>query len=98
MRVHWTLAALADVRAAEAYIARHSKHYAEGMVKRIFDRTELLSQFPHIGPVVPEYEDDSLRELYEDPYRIVYRVMEEQVDIIAVVHSARRMPRGLTSK
>jgi len=33
--------------------------------------------------------------LFEDPYRIIYRVLEQQIDIVAVVHAARRMPRGL---
>lgn len=31
----------------------------------------------------------------EGPFRIVYRVLETQVDIVAVVHAARRIPRGL---
>jgi plasmid stabilization system protein ParE len=95
MTVHWTEAALADLQAAEAYIARHSEQYAHAMVERIFERSELLVSHPRLGPVVPEYEEETLRELFVDPYRIVYRLLDEQVDILAVVHGARRMPRGL---
>ncbi len=95
MNVHWTEAALADLQAAEAYIARHSEQYARAMVERIFERSELLTTHPRLGPVVPEYEEETLRELFVDPYRIVYRLLDEQVDIVAVVHAARRMPRGL---
>ncbi len=72
MNVRWTEAALADLQAAEAYIARRSEHYASVMVERIFDRSELLASQPRLGPVVPEYEDETLRELFVDPYRIVY--------------------------
>jgi toxin ParE1/3/4 len=68
MNVHWTEAALADLRGIEAYIARHSERYARAMVERIFRHTEALAQFPQIGGVVPEYEDESLRELFEHPY------------------------------
>ena len=57
------------------------------------ERTPSLQ--PRLGPVVPEYEDETLRELFVDPYRIVYRLLDDQVDIVAVVHGARRMPRGL---
>jgi toxin ParE1/3/4 len=95
MNVHWTESALADLRAIEAYISRHSTRYARGMIERIFARSERLAAHPRSGPVVPEYQDETLRELFEDPYRIVYRVLEDQVDVVAVVHSARRMPRGV---
>ncbi len=95
MNVRWTEAALADLQAAEAYIARHSEQYARVMVERIFDRSELLTSQPRLGPVIPEYENETLRELFVDPYRIVYRLLDHQVDIVAVVHGARRMPRGL---
>ena len=86
---------MADLRAVEAYIARHSPQYAHGMIERIFARTGQLESHPRLGPVVPEYDDEVLRELLEDPYRIVYRVGAVQIDIVAVVHAARRLPRGL---
>jgi plasmid stabilization system protein ParE len=95
MNVHWTEAALADLRAIETYISRHSSHYARGMVERIFSCSARLADHPSLGPMVPEYDDESLREVFEDPYRIVYRLMPQQIDIVAVVHAARRMPRGL---
>jgi plasmid stabilization system protein ParE len=42
--------------------------------------------------MVPEYDADSLRELLESPYRIIYEALAEQINIIAVIHSARKMP------
>ncbi len=98
MNVHWTESALADLRAAEDYIARHSPHYARVIVERVFARSEQLATHPRTGPVVPEYDDETIRELFEDPYRIIYRVLDQQVDIIAVVHASRRLPRGNRSR
>ncbi len=96
MTVHWTDAAMADLQSIQAYIARHSVQYAQGMVTRIFIRTDLLSDHPRLGAMVPEYEDETLRELFEHPYRIVYRlVSDDRADVVAVVHAARLMPRGL---
>jgi toxin ParE1/3/4 len=95
MNVHWTESALADLQSVEAYISRHSPRYAAGMVERILSRSGQLETHPQLGAVVPEYRDETLRELFEDPYRLVYRVGEHQIDIVAVVHGARRMPRGL---
>jgi toxin ParE1/3/4 len=93
--VHWTPSALADVKAIEAYITRHSYGYGRSVVRRLFDRSAVLADFPLIGGVVEEYDDPSLRELIEVPYRIIYRVLDAQVDVVAVVHAARRLPRGL---
>ena len=95
MIVNWTEAALADLRAIEVYISRHSPQYSRSTIEKIFAFTGQLADFPYLGAEVLEYEDESLRELLEGPYRIVYRVYKDRVDVVAVVHSARRMPRGL---
>jgi toxin ParE1/3/4 len=95
MIVHWTEAALSDLHAVEVYIGRHSPQYARAMVERIFARSGTLADHPRLGPAVPEFGDDEHRELFEDPDRIVYRVLAEQIDIVAIVHAARRLPRGL---
>jgi len=95
MTVNWTEAALTDLQGIEAYISRHSPQYARSTVDKIFARTEMLEEFPQLGAEVPEYGDESLRELLEGLYRIVYRVYKDRVDVVAVVHSARRMPKGL---
>ncbi len=84
VNVRWAEAALADLQAVEAYIARHSEQYARAKVERIFERSELLATQSRLGPVVPEYEDETLRELFVDPYRIVYRLLDDQPDIVAV--------------
>jgi len=81
MKVHWTESALADLQAVEMYIARHSPQFAHGMVDRILARSGQLETHPRLGAIVPDYDDEALRELFEDPYRIVYRVGEDQVDI-----------------
>ncbi len=95
MIVFWTEAALADLAAVEAYIQRHSPQYAIGMVERVFARSESLSAQPRIGQMVPEYEDETVRELFENPYRIIYKILDQRVDILAVVHAARRLPQNL---
>ena len=97
MNVYWTEAALADLRAVQAYIARHSPRYADAMVQRIINRTDSLTHNPLIGAVVPEYDVEILREVLESPYRVIYRVMAEQFHIIAVIHAARTIPPDLPS-
>lgn len=62
------------------------------MIERIFDCASQLENHPLRGAVVLEYDDDSIREVLEAPYRIIYRVLENRVDVLAVVHAARAMP------
>ena len=42
--------------------------------------------------MVPEYEAPDIREVIERPYRIIYRVKAERVEVLAVVHGAQRFP------
>lgn len=89
MTLHWTRAALCDIEAIEAYISRHSARYARGMIERIFACASQLENHPLIGAIVPEYGDDSIREVLQAPYRIIYRTLQDRVDVLAVVHAAR---------
>ena len=71
MIVHWTESSLDDLQALETYIARRSPQYARGLVERIFDRGDALSSQPRLGPAIPGYEVQGLREVLENPYRII---------------------------
>jgi toxin ParE1/3/4 len=51
--------------------------------------------FPESGRVVPELERADVRELLEAPYRVIYRVWPDAIEVVAVVH-ARRQLRGRT--
>lgn len=93
MTVHWTATAVAHLQAIRDYIARNSPGYAQALVDRITRRTETLAAIPLLGAEVPEYADESIREVLEHPYRIIYRATSEQIEILAVVHGARRLPR-----
>ncbi len=95
MTVHWTRNALRNPTAIHDHIAQNSAKYALGMVDRITRRSEHAGEFPHLGAVVLEYEDEAIREVAELPYRIIYHVTEDRVEILAVVHGARQLPPNL---
>ncbi len=92
MRVHWTNTAIEHLLAIYEYIAQDSPMYAQRMVDRLTRRSEQIAAFPLSGRRVPEYEIHNIREVIEKPYRIIYRVKPDQVDILAVVHSAQLLP------
>jgi len=93
-RVAWSPAALEDVDSIAAYIARDSAHYAAAVVRQILSTSRQLADFPRSGRVVPEFEDESLRELLVSSYRLIYEVREETVTIAAVVHAKQSFSSG----
>jgi len=44
-----------------------------------------------IGRLVPEADRDDVRELILQGYRIIYRVLPECVEILAVIHGSRNL-------
>ena len=92
MKVHWTNSAVEQLIAVYEYIARDSRQYALRTVDRITRRSIQIGEYPGSGRVVPEYESPDVRELIEPPFRIIYRIGRDRVDILAVIHGAQRLP------
>jgi addiction module RelE/StbE family toxin len=92
VRVHWTNKALDHLLAIHQYVAQNSEIYADRLVDRLTRRSEQIGLFPESGRMVPEYKRVDIREVIERPYRIIYRVKEDQVDVLSVVHTAQQLP------
>jgi len=57
--------------------------------KKITNIVKAIPQFPKSGRVVPEYRDENLRGKIYKNYRIVYRLKEEFIEIVAICHGAK---------
>ena len=91
MRVVWTKAADTNLQAIYDYIAQTSADYARRMVERITARSRQIGAFPMAGRTVPEFQVGQIREVFEHPYRIIYGIRSDRIDIVAVVHMSRRL-------
>jgi toxin ParE1/3/4 len=91
VRVNWTNSALNHLLSIHDYAAQNSKVYADRLVDRITRRSEQIGVFPESGRTVPEYGREDIREVIERPYRIIYRIKEDQIDVLAVLHGTQRM-------
>ena len=89
MKVHWTETAEDHLDAIYAYIARDSPEYALRMVDRLTRRSQQIAGFPLAGRKVPEYEMEQIREVIEGPYRIIYHIKPDQIDVLAVIHASQ---------
>jgi plasmid stabilization system protein ParE len=88
----WSPSAIGDLADICGYIGRDSEYYARLFAQRVVAATETLIQFPEVGRIVPEFGRRDLRELLFQKYRVVYRVKQDEVQIVAVVHGARLLP------
>ncbi len=93
MNVHWTETAEQHLDAIYAYIARDSIAYALRTVDRITRKSQQIGAFPLSGRRVPEYDMDQIREVFVGPYRIIYHMKLNQIDVIAVIHGAMEVLR-----
>lgn len=76
------------------YIAQDSKTYALRTVDRMTRRSQQIGAFPLSGRKVPEYEMDQIREVFSGPYRIIYHIKPDQIDVIAVIHGSMNLLQG----
>lgn len=87
--IKWSPRAVSNFERICGYIAKDSKYYAVIFAKRIISIVKSIPQFPRSGRVVPEYNDENLREKLYENYRIVYRIKEEVIEIVALCHGSR---------
>ena len=92
MKVEWTDAALEQLWAIHEYLAQSSPEYARRAVDRITRRTQQIRQFPLSGRAVPEFNAPQIREVIEGPYRIIYYIKPDRIDVLAVIHGAQQTP------
>jgi toxin ParE1/3/4 len=88
-QIRWSLRAANNLEEICNYIAKDSEYYAAFFAKKVNAIIKSLVQFPKSGRVVPEYDNMNLREKIFENYRIVYRLKEEYIEIVAICHGAR---------
>ena len=88
-----TEAALADLRSLlNWYEVRGDPDTGIRLTQALLGRIEQLEQFPLSGRQVPEFDQPSLRELIQPPYRIVYRLVGSAVQVLRIWRSERLLP------
>ena len=90
MKIVWTTTALRRIADIASEIARDDPDRARDVVSRIFDKVETLLEFPELGRLVPEVGKPHIRELFVEPYRIVYGLKGSQISIRTVRHMRER--------
>ena len=94
MNVEWTETAEGHLDRIYNYIAQTSPVYAKRVVDRITRRSKQIITFPMSGRKVPEIDLEPIREVFEGPYRIIYHIKSNQINVLAVIHGSQDFPWG----
>lgn len=87
--------AVADLDAIlEWYREQQVPEVGKRLISEIIQQVELLGAQPETGRIVPEFNNDNLRDIVRPPYRIVYRRQKLKISIVRIWRSERllKMP------
>ncbi len=92
MEIIWSPLAIDRVTEIAEYIALDKPSAAEKWVDKIFNSVKRLEQFPNSGRVVPEIQQEHIREVILGNYRIIYRVEKNQISVLTVRSGRQILP------
>lgn len=91
MKIIFSSRAKADIAEIVNFIAYDKPQAARKRATGVRKSLANLSDFPRMGRTVPEYGDETIREIIKGQYRIVYKIDEKKDTIVIVtIHHAKR--------
>lgn len=94
--VRWSPEAVEDVESIAAWISRDSPRHAGAVVDRFMAAAASLDVHPLRGRIVPELNDPGYRELFVQSFRVIYKLEDETVVVLAVIHGRRLLESSLS--
>ncbi len=95
MLVRWTKIAVDDLTHICDYTEDHFGHaQARSAALAIYDRVEALRSFPNKGRPGRKHNTREL-DIPRLPFVVVYRVKEDVIEIVRILHIAQKWPRSI---
>jgi toxin ParE1/3/4 len=91
-QVHWAESALDDLKDLLDFVRKDSPAYADRLAVRLTGATRTLASFPKLGSIVPEIQQDAIREIWVRPYRVIYVIRGDDCHVMAIAHASRDLP------
>jgi len=95
-RIRWTNEAEKWLRDIHDYIAQDNPTAAQRVVSAIYEKAQLLKDFPEIGYKYRTESEGEIRILLYGHYRIAYLIRDKDlIDILGIFHGAMEIDRYL---
>ncbi|HZS90534.1 MAG TPA: type II toxin-antitoxin system RelE/ParE family toxin [Chloroflexota bacterium] len=91
MKVILSPAAEADLRGIYTYFADRDYDFAERLMRTLLRACDSLTDFPLLGKE-GSMEGTRERLTMRYPYRIVYRIKEEEIEIVRILNQRQQWP------
>ncbi|MGH7037059.1 MAG: type II toxin-antitoxin system RelE/ParE family toxin [Stellaceae bacterium] len=94
MEIIWRRAALRDLESLRTFIAQDNPQAAARVARAIRAAVERLAEHPNLGRAG---RVEGTRELIitDAPYIVAYRIANDRLRILALIHASRQWPRRL---
>ena len=89
--VIWSEEAKRDLRGIYEYIARESKIYAQRVADNIVAKSMETDKMPRRFHMMPELEEDAVREFSIYSYRVIFEIMTDHIYVLAVAHKRKNI-------
>jgi toxin ParE1/3/4 len=89
-RVIWAETALRDLESIAEYIELDDPEAAKRVVRRAFEKTDQLEEFPESGSKPRALKGTAYRRLISKPILIYYRIEKDSAYIVHVVKEERK--------
>ena len=87
--IKWSPEATEDLESIAEYIARDSEFYARSVVSKLLAVSRKIPDQPLLGRIVPELSKKEIRERFVYSYRLVYKIQNSSIIIVAIIHGKR---------
>lgn len=88
MKVRITDAAWDNMLHIGRWIKQDNPARADTFVRELYDRCEALEHMPRAFPLLPGWEDTGIRRRPHGDYLIFYRIADDAVEVLHVLHGA----------
>ncbi|MFP4548938.1 MAG: type II toxin-antitoxin system RelE/ParE family toxin [Fidelibacterota bacterium] len=94
MKIIWSPLSVERITEIAQYIANDNPKAANNWIEQIFSSVEQLETFPKSGKIVTDLNNDAVRELIYENYRIIYMIESKQISILTVRNVRQILPES----
>ena len=88
VELNWTRESEIWLKDIYDYIAQDNPQAAAEVVTQIYNKAQILREFPEIGYKYENPDSKEIRVLLYEHYRITYVILQNRIDILGVFHGA----------
>ncbi len=89
VKIFITQQAKEDLKNIKVYIQKDSYQNSIKVLQTLVEKIKILEKYPEIGKVIARTSSGPLRQIMVYSYRIIYRIENNNVQVLTVYHSAR---------